>query len=151
MIKIICVGKIKEKFYQDAVEEYLKRISKYGQLKIIEVKDYDYDNKNIVLAKEKIEIEKYIEEKDYVIITSIDGKKYSSVQFSDLMADKLIHYSNITFIIGGSYGLSEDVIKRGNEKISFSDFTFPHQLFRVIILEQIYRSYKILNNETYHK
>lgn len=75
MIKIICVGKIKEKFYQDAVEEYLKRISKYGQLKIIEVKDYDYDNKNIVLAKEKIEIEKYIEEKDYVIITSIDGKK----------------------------------------------------------------------------
>ena len=150
MIRILCVGKIKENFYQDALYEYQKRLSKYTKLEIIELPDYDAD-KNIVLKKESELILKNIKDKDYVITLEIEGKELDSIELSEKIDNILINNSSITFIIGGSYGLHEDVKARSNYKLSFSKLTFPHQLFRVILLEQIYRSYKILNNESYHK
>jgi 23S rRNA (pseudouridine1915-N3)-methyltransferase len=149
MINIICVGKIKEKFYVDACGEYIKRLSKYTKLNIIELPDY----KDEVLAKSKesVNILKYVNEKDYIITLEIDGKEFDSISLSKLIDDKLIHSKNITFIIGGSYGLDDSVKKISNLALSFSKLTFPHQLFRVILLEQIYRAFKIINNETYHK
>lgn len=151
MIKIICVGKIKEKFYRDAIEEYLKRLSKYEKVEIIECKDYSDLSINEILLKEKNEIEKYINSKDYVITMEIEGKNISSVEFAKKLESIYLNSSNITFIIGGSYGLNEDIKQRSNYKLSFSKMTFPHQLFRVILLEQIYRCFKINNNESYHK
>ncbi len=150
MIKIITVGKLKEKYFKDAVEEYLKRLSKYTKVDLIEVPDEDYDIKKTLL-KEKENILKYISEKDYLITLEIEGKELSSVELSKKINDTLIQNSDITFIIGGSYGLHEDIKKISNYALSFSKMTFPHQLFRIMLLEQIYRSYKIINNETYHK
>lgn len=151
MIKIICVGKIKEKFYQDAIVEYQKRLSKYTKLEIIECRDYDIGNIETIKKMESEEILKRINDKDYVITLEIEGKSLDSLEFKDLINNTLINNSNVTFIIGGSYGLHDDVKKRSNYKLSFSKLTFPHQLFRVILLEQIYRAYKIINNESYHK
>ena len=151
MIKIVCVGKIKENFYRDSIEEYKKRISKYTKLDIIELPDYDYDNKVIVLEKERDNIIKYISNKDYVISMEIEGNILSSEELASKIDNTFINYPNITFIIGGSYGLHDDIKKLSNYKLSFSKLTFPHQLFRVILLEQIYRSFKINNNENYHK
>ena len=150
MIKIITVGKIKEKYYTDAVNEYLKRLSKYTKIELIEVKDEDFDISKTLL-KEKESILKYIDDKDYVITLEIEGNELDSVSLSKKINDIQNIYSNITFIIGGSYGLHEDIKKISNYPLSFSKMTFPHQLFRVILLEQLYRSYKIINNETYHK
>ena len=150
MIKIITVGKIKEKYYTDAVNEYLKRLSKYTKIDLIEVKDEDFDISKTLL-KEKESILKYIDEKDYVITLEIEGTELDSVSLSKKINDIQSNNSNITFIIGGSYGLHEDIKRRSNYALSFSKMTFPHQLFRVILLEQLYRSYKIINNETYHK
>ena len=151
MIKIICVGKIKEKYLIDAIKEYEKRLSKYTKLKIIEVNDIDNPSIDIVLSKEKELIIKYIEEKDYVITLEIEGNMLSSEELATKIDSIFNINSNITFIIGGSYGLHNDIKKRSNYKLSFSKLTFPHQLFRVNLLEQIYRSYKINNNESYHK
>lgn len=151
MIKILCVGKIKEKFFKDAIEEYLKRISKYSKIEIIEVNDVDVNNKNLNLEKEKINLIKYINEKDYVITLEINEEQLSSEEFSTLIDNTLIKHPNITFIIGGSDGLHEDIKNKSNLKLSFSKMTFPHQLFRVILLEQIYRGFKIIKNESYHK
>ena len=151
MIKIICLGKIKEKFYRDAIEEYKKRLSKYTKLEIIELEDYKGDNKIVNLDKEKELVLKNINDKDYVITLEIEGKKLSSTELASKIDNIMNINSNITFIIGSSYGLHNDVKKRSDYKLSFSDLTFPHQLFRVILLEQIYRSFKILNNESYHK
>lgn len=148
MIKIICVGKIKEKFYKEAIEEYKKRLSKYTRLEIIEVPDESTGN---ILEKEEINILKNIKDKDYVITMEIEGNYLSSIELANKIDNTLIDNSNITFIIGGSYGLSEKIKRRSNYKLSFSKLTFPHQLFRVILLEQIYRSFKIINNESYHK
>ena len=150
MIKIITVGKIKEKYYTDAVNEYLKRLSKYTKIDLIEVKDEDFDISKTLL-KEKESILKYIDEKDYIITLEIEGNELDSVSLSKKINDIQNNYSNITFVIGGSYGLHEDIKKLSNYRLSFSRLTFPHQLFRVILLEQLYRSYKIINNETYHK
>ena len=150
MIKIITVGKIKEKYYTDAVNEYLKRLSKYTKIDLIEVKDEDFDISKTLL-KEKESILKYIDDKDYVITLEIEGTELDSVSLSKKINDIQSNNSNITFIIGGSYGLHEDIKRRSNYALSFSKMTFPHQLFRVILLEQLYRSYKIINNETYHK
>ena len=141
MIKIICVGKIKEKFYRDAIEEYMKRLSKYHKINIIEVMD---SNKKT----ETTEILKKIDNKDYIITMEIEGKELSSLELSNLIDKTFITNPNITFIIGGSDGLDDEIKKLSNNKLSFSKLTFPHQLFRVILLEQIYRSFKILNNET---
>ena len=151
MIKIICVGKIKENYLKEAIEEYKKRLSKYTKLEIIEVSDIDNPSKNIVLEKEKELIQKYIEIKDYVITLEIEGNMLNSEELA-LKIDNIFNtHSNITFIIGGSHGLHNDIKNRSNYKLSFSKLTFPHQLFRVNLLEQIYRVYKINNNEAYHK
>ena len=148
MIKIICVGKIKEKYIIDALEEYLKRLSKYIKLEIIELPDYNYDKEKTLYEEGKNILSK-IKEKDYVVTLEIDGKELSSTELSNFI-DKNIT-KDIVFIIGGSYGLSRDVKNRSNYKLSFSKMTFPHQLFRVILLEQLYRSFKIINGESYHK
>lgn len=151
MIKIICVGKLKEKFWVDACSEYLKRIKKYTKLELIEVMDEKTEDEKEALLKEKERIEKHIGSKDYVITLEIEGKMYSSIELSERLEKIQMINSNITFIIGGSCGIHPEIKKKANEKISFSQLTFPHQLFRILLLEQIYRSFKIQNNERYHK
>ncbi len=151
MIKILCVGKIKEKYLKEAITEYQKRISKYTKLEIIEVEDIFEQSIIDIKKKESELLQKYISSKDYVITLELEGKQLDSIELSKKISDTLIINSNITFIIGGSYGLDDKIKQRSNCAISFSKLTFPHQLFRVLLLEQIYRSYKILNNESYHK
>lgn len=150
MIKIITVGKIKEKYLADAINEYLKRLSKYTKINLIEVPDENFDITK-TLETEKKSILKYVSEKDYIITMEIDGKELSSIEFAKKIDEIQISNSNICFIIGGSYGISDEIKKMSNFKLSFSKMTFPHQLFRLILLEQIYRAYKINNNESYHK
>ena len=149
MIKIICLGNIKEDYLKQAIKEYQKRLSKYTKLEIIELKD-EKDTSN-PLKKEKENILKHINEKDNLILLDIKGKQMTSEEFASFINKELTTHSNITFVIGSSNGLDEEIKSLTNKKISFSLLTFPHQLFRVILLEQIYRSFKILNNETYHK
>lgn len=151
MIKIICVGKIKEEYFKKAILEYQKRLSKYTKLEIIEVPDCSKDSISVILNKEKEEILHYIEPKDYVITLDIEGKMYNSIELSQKIDYLLGITSNIVFVIGGSYGLHEEIKRISKESISFSKLTFPHQMFRVMLLEQIYRAYKIKNNESYHK
>ena len=151
MIKIICVGKLKEKYLSDACSEYLKRLQKYAHIEVIELLDEKIDEEKQALQKEKEKLEKYINPKDYIITLEIEGKELSSLELADKLNQVLIQNSNITFIIGGSYGIHADIKNRADFKLSFSKLTFPHQLFRVLLLEQLYRSYKILNNEKYHK
>ena len=150
MIKIIAVGKLKEKYLIDALNEYKKRITKYTKINIIEIPDENYDITK-TLIEEKNHILRYILDKDYIITLDIEGKNISSVDFSNKINEISIHNSDICFIIGGSYGLHEDIKNKSNFSLSFSKMTFPHQLFRIMLLEQIYRAYKIINNETYHK
>lgn len=145
MIKIICVGKIKEPYLKELIADYQKRISKYHKLEIIEVKDEDS------LEKEKNNILKVLDPKDYIITLEIEGKSYSSEEFSKHLDTLFIKTSNITFIIGSSLGIPNEIKELKKESITFSRFTFPHGLFRGILLEQIYRSFKIINHETYHK
>lgn len=144
MIKIICVGKLKENYLKDGVNDYLKRINKYHKIEIIEVNDSDINT-------EAIEIAKHIDNKAYLIAMSIDGEELSSVELANKIDKLFISNSNITFIIGGSNGIKENLKDRCNYKLSFSKLTYPHGLFRLVLLEQIYRSFKIINNETYHK
>ena len=144
MIKIVCVGKIKEKYLRDAISDYEKRISKYHKINIIEVEDSN-------MKEESIRILKNIKKDDFVITLEINGNVISSVEFANKIDKLFITNSNITFVIGGSDGIDDSVKERSNYSLSFSTLTFPHQLFRVILLEQIYRCFKILNNETYHK
>ena len=144
MIKIICVGKVKEEYLRNGISDYFKRISKYHKIDIIEVLDSN-------INEEKDRILKYIDSRDYVIALDIGGKELSSPEFADKLDKIFITNPCITFVIGGSYGLHDDIKNRSNFSLSFSKMTFPHQLFRMILLEQIYRSFKILNNETYHK
>lgn len=151
MIKILCVGKIKEKFFKEAINEYLKRISKYSKIEIIEVNDVDLNNKELNLEKERDNLMKYINDKDYIVTLEIEGNQMDSEEFSKTIDKILINYPNITFIIGGSYGIHSDIKNRSKLKLSFSKMTFPHQLFRIILLEQIYRGFKIIKNESYHK
>lgn len=151
MITVICVGKIKEKYLVDAIKEYGKRISKYSKLNIIEVNDIDKGTVFEIMDKEGNEILKHIKDRDYVITMEIEGNKLSSLNLAEKIDNVFNNYSNIVFVIGGSYGLSDSVKNRSNFRLSFSDLTFPHQLFRVMLLEQIYRVFKINNNETYHK
>lgn len=144
MIKVICVGKVKERYLRDGISDYEKRISKYHKISIIEVLDSN-------INEERDRILKYIGDKDYVITLEIDGKEMSSMMLADKIDKTFITNSNITFVIGGSDGIHNDIKNRSDFALSFSKFTFPHQLFRVILLEQIYRCFKIINNETYHK
>lgn len=151
MIKIITVGAIKEKYLRDAIDEYTKRLRKFTNLEIIELKDENLNEIEKNKIKEAERIKKHIDKKDYIITLEIEGKQLSSEEFSKKIENTLIESSNITFIIGGSYGLADEIKALSNFKLSFSKMTFPHQLFRVILLEQIYRAYKIMNNENYHK
>lgn len=145
MIKILCVGKIKESYLDDLINDYKKRIGKYIKIEIIELKDdinYDKEISNLI---------KNIKTSDYNIGLDLKGKMYSSVEFADKIDKILPQNSNITFIIGGSLGLNDEVRSLCDELISFSHMTFPHGLFRGILLEQIYRACKINNHEMYHK
>ena len=150
MIRIVCIGKIKENYLKDALSEYIKRISKYTKIEICELPDYDFDIKK-TLEKERDNILKTIKDNDYNILLDLNGNSYTSVEFASNLEKIRMRHSNINFIIGGSYGVHLDIKEKCQEKISFSKLTFPHQLFRVILLEQIYRSFKISNNEEYHK
>ena len=145
MIKIICSGKLKEKYLIDLVDDYLKRISKYHKIKLIEIKDENS------LDKEKESILKHIGRNEFIITLDIKGTKIDSVELAKIIDQSFIVSSTITFIIGSSIGIHDDIKKIANKSISFSDMTFPHGLFRGMLLEQIYRSFKINNNETYHK
>ena len=151
MIKIICVGKIKEKYLEDAINEYKKRISKYHNLEIVELPDEGTNDIKVALKKEKEKILKVLNPKDYIITLEIEGKEDTSVEFAKRLDNLFIENSNITFIIGWSYGIDDEIKNMSNHKLSFSKMTFPHQLFRLILLEQIYRAFKINNNEEYHK
>ena len=150
MIKIICIGKIKEKYLKDALLEYQKRISKYTKIEIIELNDSSYDIKK-TLKTEYLSIKKVYNKNDYNILLDIHGEELDSLSFAKKIEHILIEKSDITFIIGGSFGVLDDLKKEVDLQISFSKMTFPHQLFRVLLLEQIYRAYKINNNEEYHK
>lgn len=144
MIKVICVGKVKEDYLRRAIDDYTKRISKYHKIDIIEVPDSNID-------EERDRILKHINARDFIITLEIDGNMIDSISLAKKIDKLFVSYPCICFIIGGSYGLHDDIKRLSNYSLSFSRFTFPHQLFRVILLEQIYRSFKILNNETYHK
>ena len=157
-VNIICVGKIKETFYREAIEEYSKRLNSYCSLNIIELKDEKIPNNpsekdNLIIKdKEGSNILSHIKKDTYVICLDLKGKQFTSEEFSQKINNISTNISSsITFIIGGSLGISQSVLKKANESISFSKMTFPHQLFRVILLEQIYRAFKIMNNEAYHK
>lgn len=146
MIKIICFGKLKENYLVTAVNDYYERVNKYHKISILELKD----SENII--DEEKELLKTIQnDKSYKILLDIKGEEVSSIEFSTLINDKLAHFSSITFIIGSSNGVSKNIKNFVNQKISFGKITMPHGLFRAVLLEQIYRSFKILNNESYHK
>ena len=151
MIKIITVGQIKEKYLQDAIKEYKKRLSKYTNIEVIEVKDEGLVEEVKAIKLESEKIKKHINDRDYIVTLEIEGKQMTSVEFANKIDNILIENSNVDFIIGGSYGLSDDIKNMSRLHLSFSKMTFPHQLFRVLLLEQIYRAYKINNNESYHK
>ena len=146
MIKIICFGKLKENYLVNAVNDYFERINKYHKISILELKDLEN------IFDEEKELLKIIQnDKSYKILLDIKGEEVSSIEFSTLINDKLTHFSSITFIIGSSNGVSENIKNFMNQRISFGKITMPHGLFRAVLLEQIYRSFKILNNESYHK
>lgn len=144
MIKVICVGKLKEKYLIDGVIDYINRINKYHKINLLELNDSD-------IVHEGDEILKHIDKKDYVVCLDIDGDNMTSKDMANFIDKTFIYNSNITFIIGGSDGIRDDIKKSCNYRLSFSRLTFPHGLFRLILLEQIYRSFKIINNESYHK
>lgn len=150
MIKIICIGKVKEDYYKDAIREYIKRLSKYTKVEIVELNDYNYDKEKTIKEETKSIIEK-LNPSDYKILLDIKGNMLDSEALSKKINDVMITNSNISFIIGGSYGVSDELRNMVDYRLSFSILTFPHQLFRVVLLEQIYRSFKIMNNEEYHK
>lgn len=151
MIKIICFGKIKETYLEEAIKDYQKRLEKYTKLKVIELKDEKDENPKIALKKEKESLKKILKPQDNIIILDIKGQNFNSPEFANYINKELVYNNNITFVIGSSNGLDEEIKNLTSKKISFSPLTFPHGLFRLILLEQLYRSFKILNNESYHK
>ena len=155
-INIICVGKLKEKYWVMSENEYSKRLSRFVKLNLIQLPDEKLTGNdsldNIAKEKEGEKIISKIPKNSFVIAMDIKGKQLSSEEFSKQIENlSITGKSNITFIIGGSLGISDSVLNKADKKISFSKMTFPHQLFRIMLLEQIYSSFKIINNETYHK
>ena len=157
-INIVCVGKIKEKYLKLGIDEFKKRLSKYCKLEIIELEDEkapeNLSDKEMLMIKEKEgkKILTKIKDNSYVIALAIDGKNLSSEELAETINKLGVRgISNITFVIGGSLGLSDEVLSRADYKLSFSKMTFPHQLMRLILLEQVYRAYRINNGEPYHK
>lgn len=152
-IELVVLGALKEKSLRQLSDEYSKRISKYAKLQIKELKD-EATNQNIgqVLVKEAVKLKKAIDPNSYIIILDIDKKQLSSEQFAKKLSDIAIYEnSKITFVIGGSYGIADEIKNMANLRLSFSEMTFPHQLFRIMLLEQIYRGLSINNNSPYHK
>lgn len=156
-IQIICIGKIKEDYLKSAINEYSKRLSKYCKLHILELPDEkipDKINENIsndIKSKECSNIISHLKNDSYVFALDLTGKQFSSEEFSTKIEDISMFSSNITFIIGGSLGLTQELLNLSHQKICFSKMTFPHQLIRVFLLEQIFRAFKISNGETYHR
>lgn len=156
-INVICVGKLKETFFKNAVEEYSKRLSKYCKLTITELLDEKIPDKLNPTIEQNIKnsecenILKYIKKDSYIIALDLSGNSFSSEEFSQKIENISMENSNITFIIGGSLGLTTELLNHCNLKICFSKMTFPHQLIRVFLLEQLFRAFKISNNETYHR
>ena len=157
-INIVCVGKIKEQYLKDAINEYAKRLSKFCNLSIIELQDEKLPakiNESIIQEikqKEGRKIIEHIKKESYIICLDLNGKEYTSTMFSNKIQQiALNNSSNITFIIGGTLGISSEVLQYAKEKICFSKMTFPHQLIRIFLLEQLFRGFKIANNETYHR
>ena len=157
-INIVCVGKIKEKYLKLGIDEFKKRLSKYCKLEIIELEDEkapeNLSDKEMLIIKEKEgkKILSKIKDNSYVFALAIDGKNLSSEELAETINKLGVRgISNITFVIGGSLGLSDEVLSRADYKLSFSKMTFPHQLMRLILLEQVYRAYRINNGEPYHK
>lgn len=152
-LQIVSVGNVKEKYLQELISDYKKRISKYAQIDIVELKDESNKiNENVVKELEGERILSSIKDGYYVVLLDIKGSMLDSVSLSKKIDEISTYYSSkISFVIGGSFGVSEAVKKRANFLLSFSKMTFPHQLAKGMLLEQIYRSFKILNNETYHK
>ncbi len=145
MIRIICLGKIKEKYLNDLISDYKSRIEKYHKIEIVELKE------GLNLEQEADDILKHIGNKDYTIACTIEGKHMGSVAFAKTLDKAFLNSGTINFIIGSSYGLSPKIKEFANERISFSDMTMPHGFFRGVLLEQIYRAFKINKNESYHK
>lgn len=156
-INIFCIGKIKEQYLKDAIFEYSKRLSKYCKLNILELSDekipdkLNFNLENEIKSKECNNIINHIKKDSYIIALDLSGKEYSSEEFSKKIENISMANSNITFIIGGSLGLTKELLNICNEKICFSKLTFPHQLIRVFLLEQIFRAFKISFGETYHR
>ena len=159
-VTIVCVGKIKEKYLKDAIDEYSKRLSRYINLQILEVADEKTEDNISPAQEENIRIKESerilkklaFKKGDYIISLALDGKEFTSEAFSDMLQQNMtMGIPHIYFIIGGSLGISKHLLAKSNAKICFSKMTFPHQLMRVILLEQVYRSFKIINNEPYHK
>lgn len=157
-IKIVCIGKLKEKYWRDAIDEYSKRISRFAKIEIVELKETRISDNPSPAEEEKVkisegeEILKKIKKDDYCITLEIMGKQLDSVELAGKIKDLgVTGHSDICFVIGGSLGLSADVSRRADFKLSFSKMTFPHQMMRVILLEQVYRAFKINANEKYHK
>ncbi|MDD3383425.1 MAG: 23S rRNA (pseudouridine(1915)-N(3))-methyltransferase RlmH [Bacilli bacterium] len=156
-IKILAVGKLKERYLVDACKEYIKRISRFSKVEVEEIEEIrlykdspSYIEK--VIEEESLKIMNLLNSNDYNILLDVEGEKFSSIEFSQFLKKKMDEgNSSYTFIIGGSYGVSDKLRNIVNQKISLSTLTFPHQLARVIVFEQIYRCFKILNNEIYHK
>lgn len=156
-INIVCVGKIKEKFFRESIDEYSKRLSKYCKLEILELPDEKIPDKtndsiiNEIKEKECNNIINHLKKDSYIIALDLKGKEFSSEEFSRKIDTISMQNSKITFIIGGSLGLTNSLLSMANEKICFSKMTFPHQLIRIFLVEQIYRAFKISNGENYHK
>ena len=154
-INIVVVGNLKEKYLVDCEKEYLKRISRFHNIKIVEIpeeklpKNYSPADISKCLVKEGMKIENNLS--GYVVAMDIEGSQLDSVQFAQKIENISLNYDTVTFLIGSSYGISEDIKKKANLRLSFSKMTFPHQLFRVMLLEQIYRASTITNNIMYHK
>ena len=157
-VRIICVGKLKEKYLVSGIEEYVKRISAYADVEIVEVADEripehaSLAEETMIKVKEGRKILDRVKQDDYMILLDLNGKEMDSVAFSHHIEECMINgKSTIDFVIGGSLGHGEEVISRANVRLSFSPMTFPHQLMRLILVEQIYRAFKIMKNETYHR
>ncbi len=153
-VNVVCAGKVKEKYFADGIAEYAKRLSRYCEFKIIEVEEENFKKAeegeiNIIKEREGERILPHL--KGYVFVSAIEGKKLSSKAFSEKLKKAADERGTVTFVIGGSYGLSDEVKKRANELISFSDMTFPHTLFRLMLVEQIYRAFSISAGTAYHK
>ena len=156
-INIVCIGKIKENYLKDAIAEYSKRLSKFCNLNIIELSDEKLPNKvndsiiSEIKNKECSKMIQAIKKDSYIMCLDLKGKEFSSEEFSQKLDSIALNFnSSITFVIGGTLGLNQEILSLANEKICFSKMTFPHQLIRVFLLEQLFRAFKISNNETYH-